>query len=211
VSLVNGYLSSRASKKAAQAQAKSADQSIDFQRESRDKSIAFQRESRDLARNDLQPFREFGEGQIGPLNKLLSNPNGYLKNNKLFDTINSNSQRQIFANKAARGKLGSGGTALELQNRFLANGEGLINSQYNRLLGATSAGQNAAAGQANIAQNTGASIGNTLLNTGASVGETLLQKGNAIAAGKVGSANAWSNAINQSVGLLSYGGYGKPA
>lgn len=184
-SLVSGYVSSRASKKAAQAQAKSADQ-----------SIAFQRESRDLARKDLQPFREFGEGQIEPLNKLLSNPTGYLESNPLYKNINNNSQRQIFANKAARGKLGSGGTALELQNRFLANGDGLINSQYNRLLGATSAGQNAAAGQANIAQSTGASVGNTLL-----------EKGNAIAAGKVGSANAWNNAINQGVGLLSYGGY----
>ena len=184
-SLASGYLSSRAAKKAAQAQAKSADQ-----------SIAFQRESRDLAREDLQPFREFGEGQIEPLNKLLSNPTGYLESNPLYKNINNNSQRQIFANKAARGKIGSGGTALELQNRFLANGDGLINSQYNRLLGATSAGQNAAAGQANIAQSTGASVGNTLL-----------EKGNAIAAGKVGSANAWNNAINQGVGLLSYGGY----
>ena len=179
--IIGGVVSSRASKQAAQAQGKSAD-----------KSVAFQRESRDLAREDLQPFREFGEGQIEPLNKLLSNPTGYLESNPLYKNINNNSQRQIFANKAARGKIGSGGTALELQNRFLANGDGLINSQYNRLLGATSAGQNAAAGQANIAQSTGASVGNTLL-----------EKGNAIAAGKVGSANAWNNAINQGVGLLS--------
>ena len=184
-SLISGALSSRASRKAADAQSESAKE-----------SIAFQRESRDLARKDLQPFREFGEGQIEPLNNLLSNPTGYLQKNPLYENINNNSQRQIFANKAARGKLGSGGTALELQNRFLANGEGLINNQYNRLLGVTSAGQNAAAGQANIAQTTGVNVGNTLL-----------EKGNAIAAGKVGSANAWNNAINQGVGLLSYNGY----
>lgn len=172
-----------------------------IQARSADKSIAFQRESRDLARKDLQPFRNFGESQIQPLNSLLSNPSGYLENNPLYDAINSNSRREVFANRAARGKLGSGGTARELQNRFLANGESLINNQYNRLLGSVSSGQNAAAGQANVAQNTGVNVGNTLL-----------QKGNAIAAGKVGSANAVNNALNQSVGLLSYNGYlSKPA
>ena len=177
--------SSSASKKASKAQSKSADQ-----------SVAFQRESRDIAREDLQPFRDFGESQIQPLNNLLENPNSYLQNNPLYDAINNNAKREVFSNRAARGKLGSGGTARELQNRFLANGESLINNQYNRLLGGVSAGQNAAAGQANVAQNTGVNVGNTLL-----------QKGNAIAAGKVGSANAYNNAINQGVGLLSYNGY----
>ena len=182
--------SSSASKKASKAQSKSADQ-----------SVAFQRESRDIAREDLQPFRDFGESQIQPLNNLLENPNSYLQNNPLYDSINNNAKREVFANRAARGKLGSGGTARELQNRFLANGESLINNQYNRLLGSVSSGQNAAAGQANVAQNTGVNVGNTLL-----------QKGNAIAAGKVGSANAINNALNQSVGLLSYNGYlGKSA
>ena len=164
--------SSSASKKASKAQSKSADQ-----------SVAFQRESRDIAREDLQPFRDFGESQIQPLNNLLENPNSYLQNNPLYDAINNNAKREVFANRAARGKLGSGGTARELQNRFLANGESLINNQYNRLLGGVSSGQNAAAGQANVAQNTGVNVGNTLL-----------QKGNAIAAGKVGSANAFNNA-----------------
>ena len=177
--------SSSASKKSAAAQSRSADQ-----------SIGFQTGSRDLARSDLQPFRNFGESQIEPLSNLLENPNSYLQNNPLYDAINSDSRREVFANRAARGKIGSGGTARELQNRFLANGESLINNQYNRLLGGVSAGQNAAAGQANVAQNTGVNVGNTLL-----------QKGNAIAAGKVGSANAYNNAINQGVGLLSYNGY----
>ena len=156
-----------------------------IQAQSADKSIAFQRESRDLARNDLQPFRNFGESQIQPLNSLLSNPSGYLENNPLYDAINSNSRREVFANRAARGKLGSGGTARELQNRFLANGESLINNQYNRLLGGVSSGQNAAAGQANVAQN-----------TGVNVGETLLQKGNSLAAAKVGRANAFNTGVN---------------
>jgi len=188
--VVGGIVSSKAAKSAARAQGKAADQ-----------SVAFQRESRDIAREDLQPFRDFGESQIQPLNNLLENPNSYLQNNPLYDSINNNAKREVFANRAARGKLGSGGTARELQNRFLANGESLINNQYNRLLGGVSSGQNAAAGQANVAQNTGVNVGNTLL-----------QKGNAIAAGKVGSANAINNALNQSVGLLSYNGYlSKPA
>lgn len=188
--VVGGVVSSRAAKGAAAAQSESSAE-----------SVAFQRESRDIAREDLQPFRDFGESQIQPLNNLLENPNSYLQNNPLYDAINNNAKREVFANRAARGKLGSGGTARELQNRFLANGESLINNQYNRLLGGVSSGQNAAAGQANVAQNTGVNVGNTLL-----------QKGNAIAAGKVGSANAINNALNQSVGLLSYNGYlGKSA
>ena len=163
-----------------------------IQAQSADKSIAFQRESRDLARNDLQPFRNFGESQIQPLNSLLSNPSGYLENNPLYDAINSNSRREVFANRAARGKLGSGGTARELQNRFLANGESLINNQYNRLLGGVSSGQNAAAGQANVAQN-----------TGVNVGETLLQKGNSLAAAKVGRANAFNTGVNDFLKLAT--------
>ena len=163
-----------------------------IQARSADKSIAFQRESRDLARNDLQPFRNFGESQIQPLNSLLSNPSGYLENNPLYDAINSNSRREVFANRAARGKLGSGGTARELQNRFLANGESLINNQYNRLLGGVSSGQNAAAGQANVAQN-----------TGVNVGETLLQKGNSLAAAKVGRANAFNTGVNDFLKLAT--------
>jgi len=61
--VIGGVVSSRASKGAAAAQSGSSAE-----------SVAFQRESRDIAREDLQPFRDFGESQIQPLNNLLENP-----------------------------------------------------------------------------------------------------------------------------------------
>lgn len=165
----------KASRRAAEAQSESAEQAIEFQRE-----------TRDIARGDLQPFRDFGEGRLNRLNKILKpgyTPKGFKgAANALGD--------QVSARAAARGKLGSGNTLNDLfkSNALLKND--LLNSEYNREFGAVNLGQSSAAGQANTAQ----AVGNN-------ISSLLTQQGNAIASGHVGGANARSQGVNNLVGL----------
>ncbi len=109
------------------------EQAIALQRETRDKLIALQ-----------QPFLEFGQGQIDPLQQLLQNQQDpeslrrlqllgttqgqadFIQNNPFFQQLTGQAQSSLFANQAARGKVGSGGTAAELQSRFVGIGQDLL-------------------------------------------------------------------------------------
>lgn len=156
--------------------------------------IEFRRESRDLARQDLAPFREFGQTAIDPLQELLT-PEGqvqYLQNNPIFDAALDRVNQATLNRQSARGKLGSGGTLEALQNNFLATGQSFIQPQINNLMSALNTGQASAAGQANLTQQTGGQIANQLG-----------QIGDVQAAGIVGAQNARTNAFNQ---LLNVGG-----
>lgn len=172
-----------ASKDAAKIQAKSAD-----------KALAFTKETRDLARADLAPFKDFGAGQINPLSDILTSQGqyDYLAGNPLFDLMMDKSNQATFANQAARGKLGSGGTLTALQDNFMISALPLLQNQQNQLFNAVNLGQSAAAGQAN-----------TALQQGNNLANITTQKGNAIAAGEVGAANAKQQAWNN---LLQLGG-----
>lgn len=94
---------------------------------------------------------------------------------------------------AARGNLLSGAT----MQGALDYSQGLANQEYNnylnRLAGIGASGQAAAGNQANIGANYAANAGNAL----ASVG-------NAQAAGAIGTANAWSNGLNNLSGAFGY-------
>jgi hypothetical protein len=74
-------------------------------------------------------------------------------------------------------------------------GQGLRQTQYNRLAGLSGTGQT-----------TSQYLGTLGANYAANAGELALQRGNALAAGQIGSANAWSNAIGMATNTL--GGLG---
>jgi hypothetical protein len=170
---------------------KAAKAAAGIQAASGDKAIAFQRESRDIAREDLQPFREAGAAQLDPLTSLISDPQAqldFIRNNPFFDALADKAQKRIFSNQAARGKVGSGGTAEALQNSLLLLGQDLLDRNVGQRMGLATMGQNAAAGQASVAQNTGANISNIVTD-----------QGNARAAGEVGAANARAQGINNLV------------
>lgn len=176
--------------------AKAAKSAANAQAQSGAESVAFQRESRDMARADLQPFRAFGQSNIGALQQLLT-PQGqydYLQSNPLFQAALDNANRSTMNIQAARGKLGSGDTLSALTRNTLTTAMPMIGQQQNALFNAVNLGQSSAAGQANTALTSGANIGNTLTDVG-----------NARAAGVVGAANARSAGISNAANTLGQG------
>lgn len=149
---------------------------------STEKSIAFQKESLEKILENLKPFREAGAAGLNPLQKLILDPEEqkkYVAENPFFTSLTDKAKSDLFANNAARGKVGSGGTAAALQDRLLAIGTDLVDKGITQRQNLVSVGANAAAGQGNATQSTGNSVSNLLT-----------QQGNATASGIVGAANA---------------------
>lgn len=180
---VAGAFGANASKSAANKQEKASKQ-----------AIALQREMWNTTRNDLGPYRNAGTTALPSLIDLVTNPQAqadYVQTNPLARAQAQLSADTLMANQAARGMLGSGSTANALQQQYLAQGEGILNNQTNRLMGLVGIGQNSAAGSA--AANMQA--GNAL--------SSLVQGiGNSQAAGAVGQSNAWGDAAGQFAGFL---------
>lgn len=209
---------------------KSAEKASDAQVRATELAIEEQRAAREQIRGDLSKFRALGEGQIptakdflrletrladnqvrraNNINDFATNPRqqlAYLTDNPLFTSLTNEAQDRLFKNQAARGKVGSGGTAEALQNSLLLLGQDLINNSIAQRMQGFNAGQagidatnvpatanqnlitigqNAAAGQASATQNAASSIAD--LNT---------QAGNAQAAGIIGARNAQTGALN---------------
>lgn len=167
-------------------------ESAGIQSASADKAIALQRETRDLVRADLQPFREAGQAQLDPLSKLISDPQAqlsFIQDNPFFTALANDAQSRLFSNQAARGKVGSGGTAQALQNSLLLLGQDLLNQNIQQRQGFVNMGQAAAAGQATATQQSGNAIT-----------DLITQQGNALASGQVGAANARAGGIQNLIG-----------
>lgn len=150
-------------------------------------------------RADLQPFREAGAGQLTGLSELISDPEAqrrFVTENPFFESLASDAERRLLSNAAARGKVGSGGTAAALQDALLRLGTGLVGQNVQQRQNLATLGANAAAGQATATQQTGSNVANLI--TGA---------GNAQAAGQIGAANArqagFSNLLNTGLGVAA--------
>lgn len=147
------------------------------------------RAGREQAFEALSPFREAGAAQLGGLGDLISDPNAqraFIEDNPFFESLANQAQSRLFANQAARGKVGSGGTAAGLQNELLTLGNDLLSQNINQRFNLATLGANAAAGQA-----TGT------LSTGRGISDLLTQGANAQAAGVVGASNAQTQSRNQ--------------
>jgi len=133
-----------------------------------EKQIDFMTDSRDIAREDLSPFTAFGVGKIDDLNALLTSDGqaDYLQNNPLFGMALDSVNKATMSNRAARGKLGTGGTLDALKNNYLVEGQRFIQPQLNALFNAVNMGQSSAAGQANSTLSTGSNVGGALANIG---------------------------------------------
>ena len=139
-------------------------------------------------RGDLDPFKQLGLDQIQGVQSLASDPQAqmdFLQSNPLFQGLADESARQVFGNKAAQGKLASGGTQAELQNQIMLQGNDLINQQLNRQLPLLNMGQNSAAQQ------------------GAGSANLITGIGNAQAAGTIGAGNASASGIDNIIGAAS--------
>lgn len=185
--LASGVLGMAAANKAARAQERSA----------RDQ-IAYSEQTRDMIRDDLSPFRQGGETAWNALLSeygLGARPTGYggYTSSPGYDWQMQQGQRAIDGSAASRGNLFSGAT-LRAQQQF---GQGLAAQDYGQWLaglsGIAGSGQNAAAGQATA-----------LTNNNAMVNSALGSIGDARAAGAIGGANAFSDAVGNATGIWQY-------
>jgi hypothetical protein len=157
-----------AATKAAQIQAGSAREGINYQKE---KDIQ--------ARSDLLPFTNIGLQNTNRYQSLLT-PQGqtdYLMNNPLFKFAMDKLDRTSNNTFLGRGKLGDA-TGQLVQNAFIA-GQPLLQQQTGNVFDAIRLGQNSAAGQATNS-----------LDSAAKVNDLTTAIGNAQASGQIGVANA---------------------
>lgn len=181
-------------------------------------AIQLQRETTEQARQDLQPFREFGQRQIYGLQGAFNQPIAQFQfddpstiaDDPLFNTLFGEAERAITARNAAAGKLNSGDTLKDLTNASMAIGadifnqnqnrklqqfgvnQGAVDNRVNQLFNALIQGQNAAAGQ-----------GTATLQSGNNMADLLTQIGNVQGSGAIGQANARVGGINNIVGLAT--------
>lgn len=179
----------------AQAGTKAAQTAANQQAAAADKAIAAQERALTQVRGDLQPFREAGVATAPALTTLVNDPTAqlnFIQNNPFYQSLAKDAKDKLFANQAARGKVGSGGTAEALQNSLLLLGNDLLNQDIQRKQNLTALGANAAA-----------QTGTATQNTAQNVGGYLTDAGTARSAGTMGAFNAQTGAINNALGGLT--------
>lgn len=174
---------------------KAATNAAELQSESVDKALAAQKEATTQIRNDLGPYRAIGTEAAPKLTAMVNDPQAklnFIQNNPFYAALAEDAKNKLFANQAARGKLGSGGTAEALQNSLLLLGDQLVNNNISQNQNLVNLGENAAAGTGQITQGGTNNITNLLTD-----------QGNAQAAGVIGGYNAKTGAINNALGTAT--------
>lgn len=184
-SLISGYLGSKASSNAADAQQAAADA-----------ATAEQRRQYNLTRQDFGPYRKAGYSALNTIQQLNKGNYSSFKASPDYNFTRTEGQRGLENSAAARGGAFSGNAlrALADFNQGLASQQ--YSNYYNRLAGVAGIGQSATGSTAQF----GANAANQ-------ISANDLSAGDARASGIMGSANSWSNALNS--GLNAYGAYKK--
>jgi hypothetical protein len=200
--VAGSFISSDASKSAANTQAQSAANASQLQQNMFNTTQA-----------NLSPYMQRGnaysqqlQNQMGSLTApyteaMYQNSPGY--QNQMI--ANQQGQNALLAQGAAGGSLGSGNMASALQHNQQQNAQqgyqqGLQNyngqnlQTYNMLANQSAQGQNAAVGLGGLSAQVGSQIGNNMIGAG-----------NAIAQGQIGQANAFSNGITGATNQLTSG------
>jgi|GEM_PF-2824163 len=195
-SLLGAVIGGKGAKKAAQQQAAAYQQGIDEQRREFDAS-----------QQRFQPYSDFGLASMGSLSDLLGLNGGdkqgtaidALKSSPGFTSRYNTGADTILQNAAATGGLRGGNT----QNSLANFGSNLLGDVYNQQVGNLTNGVGIGSGTVTTLGNLGQSNAN-------SISQLLGQQGGAQAAGTLGQANAWTNAISdmqkQLLAALSGGG-----
>lgn len=189
--LGGSILSSNAASNAADQQAQSAQQSLDFQKAQQAQNQANQQPYLDAAKtvlptltNDLKSGGQFNRSMTAnDINANIAPDYGF--------TLQQG-QKAINNAAASQGRYGSGaglealgqyntGLAGQYANQAFSNYQTNLTGQYNRL-----------ASLAGLGQTSAGTLGGQANNQSQSIGNTYTQQGNANAAGTVGSANALS-------------------
>lgn len=111
-------------------------------------AIAAQDRGVEAVRSDFQPYLDAGKMTLDNVTSLVNDPQAqkdFITNNPFFDALAKKSEDALLRSKASVGKVGTGGTQVELQNEMLAIGNQLLDAAINRSLPLIQGGQNAAA------------------------------------------------------------------
>lgn len=102
-----------------------------------------------------QPFIDLGTQGIEQLQPFIQDPSGasFLQSNPMFQAALDYTGDQLKGVGAAAGKFNSGGMVNHLFQNYMATGNDLINSAFNRALQPVALGQNAASLQGNNISN----------------------------------------------------------
>jgi len=184
----SAIIASKASSSANKAALKGAD----IQAQAAMHAAELQRETQKQVRKDTWPFRRVGgreasrlaDVDIPGLRSLITSPmtqRKYVTQNPFFKSMADEAQSRLFQSEAARGKVGSGGTAKALQNSLLLLGSDLVNQNINQRLGLIGASQNLTSTGLNAAVQTGMGA----IQGAGNIGDLMTQRGNVLAAGQV--------------------------
>lgn len=185
--------SSRQAGKAAKTQAASADRASQIQQENFEQT-----------RKDLMPYKQAGDTSLKQLMGQMGS-NGYFNQNFTGQDIYSDpgyqfrlqqGQDAIQSSAAAQGGLLSGATLKALQNYGQESASQEYGNAYNRFNADQTNRYNRLSNLVGIGQNAAAQVGNAGAQTSQAIANNTMQGANALAAGQVGSANAWSNTAN---------------
>jgi len=201
-SLITGHMGSKAAKSAAGTQADAARYAADVERE-----------MYDISREDLAPYRELGYTSLGEIEKKLPYLTGQFGPDQLAQYLDPATAFQMKYGTQATERLGNvGGSALSgnTLRRLTEFGQELGSTAYqgafNRFQTERGNIYNTLANIAGMGQgavNTGVAASQNLAGnlTGLSTGAAAAQ-----AAGQIGSANAWSSALQGPSNYLQLSG-----
>jgi hypothetical protein len=175
----------------AQDQADAASSAAQTQATSAQAGINEQRRQYDVMQAMMQPFVAAGtQGLSGQQDLLgLHGDGAYqtaingIQNGAQFKSMQQQGENSILANASATGGLRGGNTQGALAQFSPALLSQLIDSQYSKLGGLTSLGQNSAAGVGNAGMSTGNNIANLLQQQGAATAGGQLAQGGVAASG----------------------------
>lgn len=195
-SLIGGYLSSNAASNAAQTQANSANAANAQQ------WAMFQQQQQ-----NQQPWMDAGKGALGQLT-TLTGPGGDwskplsssdIQMDPGFAFRMQQGQQALDRSGAARGMTLSGQQVQGLTDYGQNMGSQEYGAAWNRAMSDRSTRFGQLASLAGLGQASNAQVGQMGMQTAGQIGNNLTSAGAATAAGQIGSANAWTNALNTGI------------
>ncbi len=167
-----------------------AEDAQDAQTEAAQAAIAEQRRQYDQSRMDQMPFMQYGLGQISGLEALMRGDYAGFENSPDYKYARDQMIYGQDHSAAARGRLQSGGYALDLAQGLNGLASQNLGNYRNSLQWGANLGQNAASG-----------IGQLGAQAASNIGSAYGQIGQAGAQGAYDRANNWNNTIGGLAGL----------
>lgn len=193
-SLLGGVLSSRASRKAAQTQADSANRASEIQQAQFEK-----------LRSDLEPYRQGGNTALEQMMGKMT-PDGYFNQTYKGQDIYNDPSYQFRLNEglgavqqsaAAQGGLLSGATLKALNNYAQDYASQEYHNAYNRFNADQTNQYNRLSNLIGMGQNASAQTGNAGMQTAQAVANNTMAGADALASGRIAQSNALTNVLGQ--------------